>query len=213
MGLPANNYCERLSDVIWAEPINALSNGAFLVSAFAVHSLLKKHKLGGYYAILPFQLGIVTLGSLLWHTVRNPFSQILDGGLLYIFIATLVLFLLKLLSGRWVFACMGVVSIVVLQVAIFLFLPALRDTPIRHVVALLIFGVIAVWTVKKMRRVSPNMVIALSCYVMAIVAKAFDLPLCSFIPIGTHFLWHVFGAVAGYYSVAALVEMDNSLKE
>ena len=37
-------YCERLSPGIWAEPINALTNLAFLVAAFAAWRLTDQYR-------------------------------------------------------------------------------------------------------------------------------------------------------------------------
>jgi hypothetical protein len=211
MSLPINNYCERLTDAFWAEPINALSNGAFLISATAVYLLLKKHKLSGYYTILPYQLAIVAIGSFLWHTARNPITHILDGSLLYIFIGTVFLFLLKLLTNKWSWAWAGLIGLVSFQVAVFIFVPILKDTPIRHIITLLIFGLLSIWVSQKVRKVPLSMIIALCLYVGAILAKGMDLGVCDIFPIGTHFLWHTLGAAAGYYSVISLVNLKETL--
>ena len=37
---PIDAYCERLGPQFWAEPVNAATNGAFLIAALAVVSAL-----------------------------------------------------------------------------------------------------------------------------------------------------------------------------
>lgn len=212
MSLPANNYCERISEAFWAEPINALTNGLFFLAAIAVYSLIKKHKLNGLYRVLPYELAIVGVGSFLWHTARSPITQVLDGSLLYIFILTVLVLLLKQLSGKWNIAWFGLIGLVLFQVAVFIFVPALRDTPIRHIIALTTFILLSLWIKKKTGVLPKNLLIAIASYITAIVAKGVDLSVCNVFPIGTHFLWHALGAMAGYFSVKTLIDIKQKLE-
>jgi hypothetical protein len=38
------DYCERLDGRLWSEPLNALSNGAFLIAAAAAFALLRQRR-------------------------------------------------------------------------------------------------------------------------------------------------------------------------
>jgi uncharacterized membrane protein YhhN len=63
-------YCERLSGAFWAEPWNALTNGAFLLAAVAALQLWRRSGGSGRPTLalvaLVFAIGI---GSFLYHTM------------------------------------------------------------------------------------------------------------------------------------------------
>ena len=40
--------------------------------------------------------------------------------------------------------------------------------------------------------------------------EVFDLVLCNLLPIGTHFLWHILAAFAGYQAIVLLSVLNKS---
>ena len=72
-------YCERIDGSFWAEPLNAVTNAAFLVAALAGFWLWRRQ--GGRDAVtlvlieLVFAIGI---GSFLFHTVPNRWTLLAD---------------------------------------------------------------------------------------------------------------------------------------
>jgi len=72
-------YCERLGPGLWAEPINAFTNLAFLVAAFVSWRLADQHKLlSGDTWVLIGLMTAIGIGSGLFHTFANSWSQVLD---------------------------------------------------------------------------------------------------------------------------------------
>ncbi len=72
------NYCERTSTALDAEPINALTNAAFLLAAWAVWRLQSRDCAGFSPAIvraLAVCTAVVGLGSFLFHTVATRWSE------------------------------------------------------------------------------------------------------------------------------------------
>ena len=72
-------YCERLGPGLLAEPFNAVSNGSFLIAAWAAWSLARGT--GGLSAGLRVLIALaasVAIGSGLWHTLATPWAMILD---------------------------------------------------------------------------------------------------------------------------------------
>ena len=55
-------YCERLDSSFWAEPINALTNVAFIIAAWGVWRLGCKQKSNGVS-----NMGIANSNGLNWH--------------------------------------------------------------------------------------------------------------------------------------------------
>ena len=87
-----DSYCERLSPDYWAEPINAVTNLAFLVAAGVMAWRLWGARLPLAWAMVGV-LAVIGIGSFLFHTHGTVWSALADvvpiGGfvLLYIFAA------------------------------------------------------------------------------------------------------------------------------
>src|SRR3972149_2257051 len=77
---PIDLYCERLGPSFWAEPVNALTNVAFFVAAWAAFRLWQREG-NGDHAILALILVVaaVGLGSLAFHTRATRGAMLLDG--------------------------------------------------------------------------------------------------------------------------------------
>ena len=70
-------YCERTGAGFWAEPVNAMTNLAFLVAAVGV-------------------------GSFLWHTFATPWAEWADVIPIGLFIAVFLASFLRRVAGlRW----------------------------------------------------------------------------------------------------------------
>ena len=74
-----DEYCERVGFSFFAEPINALSNLAFIVAAWAAWRLAKRTgTLPRGVKVLIALAGSTAIGSMLWHTLANTWSLYLD---------------------------------------------------------------------------------------------------------------------------------------
>lgn len=70
-----NIYCERTDASFWSEPINALTNLAFLVAAVLLWYRSPGHGAVRFLAVL---IGLVGFGSFLFHTFGNRLTGLLD---------------------------------------------------------------------------------------------------------------------------------------
>ena len=72
-------YCERGADAaFWAEPLNALSNIAFLVAALAAGRELAGRPTGGrrhFEALLVVLVAVIGIGSFLFHTLATRWAM------------------------------------------------------------------------------------------------------------------------------------------
>jgi uncharacterized membrane protein (GlpM family) len=90
---PVSAYCERTGPEYWAEPVNALSNAAFLLAAAVMAARLRGARLPLGWAMVAV-LALIGLGSFLFHTHANRLTGLMDVLpilafiLLYIFAAT-----------------------------------------------------------------------------------------------------------------------------
>jgi hypothetical protein len=93
---PIDLYCERLGPSFWAEPVNAVSNIAFLAAAWAAYRLWRRDA-NGDLAILTLivMAAIVGFGSFAFHTLATRGALLLDVIPIGIFIYSYFLFALR----------------------------------------------------------------------------------------------------------------------
>ena len=66
-------YCERQGPALWAEPVNALTNFAFLAAGWATWRLMRRRAVRlASVGILPALMLAVAVGSGLFHTLATP---------------------------------------------------------------------------------------------------------------------------------------------
>ena len=205
----ATEYCERVGNKFYAEPVNAISNIAFFVSAFFIYRLLKKHNIKSFvYWFLFVLLLLVGTGSLLYHSFRNPFTLALDAIPIYIFFLTFIYVLLERLTKSRSVPVFLLVGFFVVQILASYAFPDFLSGSIRHVVNGITFFGLLVWLYQKYDRLDPYLIAAFLVYILAIVFRSIDNSICAMLPIGTHFLWHIFNATAVYFAIRALINMD-----
>ena len=72
-------YCERLEPGLWAEPLNAVSNAAFIIAAIFAFLLARKENelnwRSGLLIALIFAMGV---GSTLFHTFATVWAMLTD---------------------------------------------------------------------------------------------------------------------------------------
>ena len=75
-------YCERGAEAaFWAEPLNALSNAAFLLAAIAAGRELARWPTGGrrtFEALLVLLVAVIGIGSFLFHTLATRWAMYAD---------------------------------------------------------------------------------------------------------------------------------------
>ena len=72
-------YCERLGPEVFAEPINALTNLAFVVAAFAAWRLADQYRsLSVATGLLIGLMAAIGVGSGLFHTFATNWARVLD---------------------------------------------------------------------------------------------------------------------------------------
>ena len=84
---PIDIYCERLDIGIWAEPINAVTNVAFILASIFMWLRCKNLVEGRILSFLLFSIGC---GSFLFHTFAQTWAAILDVAAILIFILTYI---------------------------------------------------------------------------------------------------------------------------
>ena len=74
---PIDSYCERLDPAFWAEPVNAVTNAAFLIAALVTALRLRGRALPVAWALTGI-LATTGIGSFLFHTFARPWAGMAD---------------------------------------------------------------------------------------------------------------------------------------
>jgi hypothetical protein len=196
---PIDLYCERLDPSFWAEPVNALSNVAFLLAAWA--AFLEWRKVGGGDRIilaLIVIVAVVGVGSFTFHTVATRGAMMLDVGPIGVFIYSYFLFALRrFLLLSWPVALVIFAGFVALSFGLAAYVPRtfLNGSAgyFPALAALIVIG----WLIRE-RAAGKALLIAAAAFIASLFFRIIDLDICGAFPTGTHFLWHILNAVVLY---------------
>lgn len=192
MWQPIDAYCERTSAAYWAEPVNAVTNLAFLLAAWVMWRRTEGLPLA---RALCGVLAAIGVGSWLFHTHANRLTAALDVApilgfiLIYIFAATRDFLGLS----RWwaAAAVLAFIPYAALTVPVFsAVLPVLGSSAGYAPIPLLILGyAAALW--RRAPETARGMAVGAGILIASLTFRTLDYPLCDLVPFGTHFLWHV----------------------
>ena len=194
---PIDIYCERTSAAFWSEPVNAVTNGAFIVAGLWGLARVRQEAARDWAAIgLSLLVIAIGVGSFLFHTFANQWSAIADVAPITIFIYSyLALVLIRYLR----FSVLQTLGVLVVFLGLSILVEALLSPFIRGsaayvpaLAALFLFGFVLR---RRNLRAGTDLLIAAVIFLVSLVLRTIDLPLCAALPVGTHFLWHLMNAV------------------
>ncbi|MCX7889248.1 MAG: ceramidase [Rhodobacteraceae bacterium] len=191
-------YCERTDPSLWSEPLNALSNLAFLVSALVMWRRVRGQGLPLAVALCAV-LAVIGLGSFLFHTLAVGWAATADVLPILVFIMLYLFAIWRDYAGlRPAWAAAGALA----------YLPfAALTVPLFHryapwlgssadygpVPVLLIAFTIGLW--RRAPATARGIGIGTLMLLLSLTFRTLDLPLCGLWPHGTHFVWHGLNAV------------------
>ena len=188
-------YCERLDIGIWAEPINAVTNVAFILASIFMWLRCKNLVEGRVLSFLLFSIGC---GSFLFHTFAQTWAAILDVAAILIFILTYIFIANRsFLAWSKMVSLLGVILFFPYQLLLANILSNIQffGSSVQYIpVAILIFIYSGL-----LRKTEPNLsrglLIGAAILCLSIVFRIIDEPLCSILSVGTHFVWHILNAI------------------
>ncbi len=194
---PIDAYCERLSAGLWAEPLNALTNAAFVIAAFVMARRLRRARLHTANLLVAILLAI-GVGSFLFHTFASVWAGLADT-------LPIVLFVLIYLhaANRGFLGLDPVKSLLATLAALAAgVLGAMRLGRIEWFASSSGYAPIPILILAYawlMRRRTPETARGLALggglLILSITLRTLDEPVCATFPIGTHFLWHLLNAL------------------
>ncbi|GLQ35659.1 hypothetical protein GCM10007939_19420 [Amylibacter marinus] len=211
-------YCERTGAGFWNEPINALSNIAFLVAAYlALRIALARPRQNAAEITVVLMGGLIGIGSFLFHTFANSATELADVIPIWSFVAAYVVLVIYRMTGQngWKTLRISLIAGTITG-TVFWFTSGdittdasgpndLLNGSTQYAPALVALAIFALLAVLKKHPARGMICLALVSFIGALVFRSVDLHSCDHTHVGTHFMWHILNATMVYYLLMALV--------
>ena len=202
-------YCERLDPGSWAEPINALTNLAFVIAAIAAWRLYRERAESPQWDILVL-IGLVTLigaGSFLWHTTATDWAELADIIPIWLYVNVFLVSFLIRIAG----ASFGVAAVVWLGFQLFDYgtrslLPAeLCNGSVVYFPTFAALVAASAYARYVRHPASAFLLGGAALLAVSLVFRSMDNGVCEALPIGTHFVWHLCNGGLLYLLLRAMI--------
>lgn len=189
-----DGYCERTDLSYWSEPVNAITNLAFIIAAV----ILWRRSAGVPVArVLTSILFAIGIGSYLFHTHATLWAMTADVVPIAAFILVYLFAVNRDVVGLkpWValLATTGFFPYAAAVVWVTQQLPFFNISNFYWTVPLLLC--IYAVPLRHRRGIASGFVIGAAILALSISLRSVDEMLCETLPLGTHFLWHVLNGV------------------
>jgi hypothetical protein len=191
-----NAYCERTDASFWSEPVNAVTNAAFLIAAVIMWGRVRGQgmPLAIFLCAVLFVIGV---GSFLFHTFATQWAALADTLPILIFILAYI-YVANLHYWRWPWwgALLGMLAFIPYAAALtpaFRALPFFATSAFYWPVPLLILAYAAL-LFRRYPDTARGLAIGAGILIVSLVFRTLDQPVCGRFPLGTHFMWHLLNA-------------------
>ncbi len=203
-----DNYCERVGPEFWSEPLNAITNGAFIVAAVLAFALWRRRTPDDWTGLgLIIVLFAIGIGSFLFHTFATRWAGLADVIPIVIFIHVyLFVALNRYLDLRW-WTALGIVIAFLLATVLFadtLFAPLVGSSA-GYVPALLAIFVVGVLFARRNSRLGAEVLLSGLVFLASLTIRTLDEPLCAQVTFGIHFMWHILNSVVLFLLIRVLI--------
>lgn len=216
---PIDIYCERIGSDFWAEPVNAISNLAFIFAAiWALQTLRNRGQSGWDFTILIALAFGIGVGSFLFHTFANRWSLLTDVVPIWCFVLLIILSGLHRVGGVSIKRILIGLCLVIGAVVVLIWSlpepsanePAVRDAAplngsLGYAPAWIAMVLFAIFTTIRAHPVWPWVLAATLTFTISLGFRTVDLIWCEAFSLGTHFMWHLLNGLMIGFLLQALI--------
>lgn len=205
-----DHYCERTGHNWDAEPLNALTNLAFLIAGWSAWRRLARTPSGladRFLIVVISVIPIVGLGSFVFHTLATRWAEWADVIPILLFMLLYLWLVLTRFFG-WPLP-MRLLALSVFCVTTFALEAGVSGDVLwggamylPTVLSLVAIGAMAPHIDSHTRRAFFH---AVGVFLFSFTMRTVDQPLCTSLPFGTHFLWHLLNATLLYLLVRVAI--------
>jgi hypothetical protein len=204
-----NNYCERTDPGYWSEPVNAITNAAFILAAIWGWRIASAAgDTGG--RVLAAILAAIGVGSYLFHTHAQIWSLYADVIPIQVFIlAYLYLATVRFFAVPWWGGALAVLAFIPYAAVTARGLGALvgpLNGSIGYVPVPILIAAYAVALRHRRPEAARGLAIGAGILALSLVFRTLDAGICAAFPLGTHFLWHLLNAAMLGWMIGVVVE-------
>lgn len=189
-----DGYCERTDFTYWSEPVNAVTNIAFLIAAVWMWRRVDD-ALGRALCGVLFAIGV---GSYLFHTHATVWAVTADVLPIFIYIL-MYIYIANRYYWNWPvwLSLLGAAAFIPYTAAL---TPVINALPFFRIsgqywgVALLI-AVYGILLRKRHPETATGLIVGAALLTLSLTFRSVDELVCSAIPWGTHFMWHILNGV------------------
>jgi len=210
-------YCERLDGAFWAEPLNAVSNAAFLLAALAGFLLLRRQGRRDWPAeALTALVAIIGIGSFLFHTMPQRWTLLADVVPIQFFaLCYFGLALNRFLGLSPLAAAIGAILFLAACFGLASSLAPLLPAGMRGSAgyAGFLIGLAGVALAARHRGdalTGARIAIAGLVFASSLAFRSLDSVLCGAVPFGLHWGWHLLNGLLLYLLLRAAILASRS---
>tara|TARA_Y100001970_G_scaffold279469_1_gene386882 strand:- start:23 stop:673 length:651 start_codon:yes stop_codon:yes gene_type:complete len=201
-------YCERTGPEFWSEPVNALTNIAFILSSLflSVYLIKKKSKKFDLVNwIFIFLIFLIGLGSWSFHTFANTVSLLSDIIPIGIFIVLYTWFTFqRLVYINWYFPYVAVLSILILSFLLS-FIPLYGSQ--SYLGALIFLFLVGIYCkIYRNLKFSSSLIFASFILLVSIIFRTTDMYICKNFFVGSHFIWHILNSILLFIVTKVMID-------
>lgn len=201
-------YCERTDPGFWSEPVNALSNVAFLLAAALIVRHARAHgRIAPDVWFLAALVALVGLGSFAFHTVATVWAGWLDVIFILAFIyAFLARFLARVPGWGWRGVAAGLAGYwLASRLLTAPFAAQAMNGSYSYLPPLLALAGLAAWAGQRAHPGARRLALAAGIFAVSIGFRTVDLAVCNAWPLGTHAVWHGLNAAVLWLAATGLI--------
>ena len=144
-------------------------------------------------------IGVIGIGSFLFHTFATRWAGAADSIPILVFILVYLYLAMRHFLGLPVWTGLAIsVAFVPASLAVARLAQPAIGSSAGYVPALLAIFVVGVLMARRDGRVAIGLLMTAGVFLASIGFRIVDGPICETLPIGTHFIWHLFNAVVLY---------------
>nr|AIF02784.1 conserved putative membrane protein [uncultured marine group II/III euryarchaeote KM3_15_B02]AIF12962.1 conserved putative membrane protein [uncultured marine group II/III euryarchaeote KM3_59_B11]AIF17007.1 conserved putative membrane protein [uncultured marine group II/III euryarchaeote KM3_75_F08] len=207
-----DNYCERTDASLWAEPLNAFSNLAFIAACVAGWWCYRRRceqtgRQRWEFVLLLALLGAIGIGSFLFHTFATRWAFVADVVPIALFqFAYVAVYGWHMLARRWWVVPAAWAAFIVARMALAVpYPPGQFNGSAGYFSSLLFIALMGGYARHTERDGAWLILLATPLFMAALYFRSIDLLACDDFPLGTHSLWHVANGGMLYCLFAGLV--------
>ena len=205
-------YCERTGPEFWSEPLNAVTNLAFIVAAIVLIRIILRADIqvrrDPAVWVLTGLVFIIGIGSGLFHTFATRWALLMDVIPIAFFILVYTWYAIRRFATAPAWVCaISVAAVLGLARAVPLLTDFRGGSYVAALTALVLIGGFLAFA--RRHPAGGALLLAAATFAVSLTFRTVDAQVCASVPFGTHFMWHLLNGCVLFIVVRALIRFGT----